>query len=105
MVPLIDLHIEGKCEMNTEMSDVLIRKTLPVSALNRVPASLGDGLKWPFLSQKRFQDYPVSLTLSGKFIAGVWAFLHTVYAMVGWVIVSLSILTFSGLLRQKEHKT
>jgi hypothetical protein len=90
MIPLIDLHIEDQCKINKSLKGFIFKETIEFKALNPYLAKIG--LKHKF----------TSLT-AGLKLVDLAKFIHTFYAMLGWVLVSLAILTFSGLLRYKDR--
>ena len=94
MIPLIDLHIEGKCEVRHQENEP---DPYGTPAIRTVAKWLESGFRGPV----SFSDGSFKVVAPTE--AQCWRLAHIVYAMLGWVIVSLSILTFSGLLRQKER--
>ncbi len=92
MIPLIDLHVETKCEVRRDSDEPDIYGAPIIRA----------GVK--YFSQGVFNLPAHSFKPAWPHVTQIWRLAHTVYAMIGWLVVSLSILTFSGLLRQKEHK-
>ncbi|MFT4074046.1 MAG: hypothetical protein QM647_00850 [Asticcacaulis sp.] len=93
MIPLIDLHAEDKCEVVQKDGEP---EVFGAPAIRRMWSRLWHGGKGRLIR-------PDDLRIISPEPAQVWRFAHAVYAMLGWLVVSLAILTFSGLLRQKER--
>lgn len=95
MIPLVDLHIEGKCEVRRASNEpVFYGKPAVVATMKWLAA--------PFWRESLVIPKG-SFDLVPPVAAQRWRFAHVAYAMMGWIIVSLAILTFSGILRQREH--
>lgn len=95
MVPLIDLHIEEKCEVRRSPGDMTLNLAIPLKSAASVTALTGGKINLPSQS--------LVFLVSEADVTSFWRFFHAAYAMLGWLVVSLAILTFSGVLRQKDR--
>ncbi|ADU12512.1 hypothetical protein Astex_0829 [Asticcacaulis excentricus CB 48] len=93
MVPLVDLHVEDKCQINDAPGDRFLTFQRLSQFINQQSEAASIPLRIPQLN---------NALIEGDVISAFWRFFHKAYAMSGWLIVSLSILTFSGLLRHRE---
>ncbi len=82
-IPLVDLRQDSECEIPEEpiADTVLERSNLQTNPLE--PWRLG----------------PVVIPLDNP---DFWRVARAVYALLGWILISLSILTFSGILRRQS---
>lgn len=90
MLPLIDLHVEEKCTVSLET---------PLWAM-KVPDKINKILALARNPIVPVPQFDTRIVYQGP---GFWALMRVLYAVIGWVVVSVAILTYSGLLRQKVH--
>lgn len=90
MVPFLDLHQEDKCEVKAAVDATIDARRLVAAPAAAVAKALNKRLE-PSLGLFHF-----SLSL-------VWMWAHALYSIIGWIVTSLAILTFAGLLRQKAE--
>ncbi|OYW74126.1 MAG: hypothetical protein B7Z26_11580, partial [Asticcacaulis sp. 32-58-5] len=95
MLPL-DLRQENKCAIgNLVGKKVQFGMTLPAIV------KLKDGENSGYVLSRKSFELPISVP--GQWANAYWQTIRVIYTVIGWLVVSLAVLTFSGLLRQKDH--
>ena len=89
MAPFLELHKAEKCDIRDDIKQV---------SMQFDPRGINQALKSVHLDQFWMWDGLIKLDIS--LIGRIF---HTIYSVLGWLVLSLAILTFSGLLRQKER--
>lgn len=91
MIPLIDLRQESRCEVGRAFDRR--RREIPGPVDQRTDAfpETSRLWMWPLLLWEQLASLPQRV--------GFWAVLKAFYAIAGWLIVSLSILTFANIHR------
>ncbi|MFT4254293.1 MAG: pentapeptide repeat-containing protein [Caulobacter sp.] len=93
-IPLIDLRQEDRCEVG---DSALRPAPPPVSASAPANAPLAAAVAWLGVDKvfDQVRAWPRSTTF--------WESLKAIYAVIGWIVISLSILTFARATRQRQE--
>lgn len=104
-VPVVDLHQKGRCmvrpfdETDQARWDAAIRDSRPTLTAFK-GAALTD------LARRGRAAWAIAQRFSPLVMTDprVWLWLKTIYAFLGWLVVSLTLLTISGILKRNAEK-
>jgi hypothetical protein len=91
MLPFIPLHQQSRCEISSGHDVAAVSPAIPAAALNDPPSENAGG-RLPEWLAREVRDLPI----------WAWRIARAVYTVIGWIFVSLALVTFAGVVKRTE---